>query len=82
MNRKQHMLCLNTSPDPISIEELLEMPPGIYIGTTLEGQRAVVKISQREPIVNMQVTLGNTNVHVAEYYSDGTVKEYDKQIVI
>lgn len=82
MNRKPDELSLNASRDPVSIESLMKMPPGIYIGATYEGQRAVIKVCAHDPIVNIQVAIGGVKVHVTEYYADGSVHEYDKDMII
>lgn len=82
MNKKLNELSLNASRDPVSIETLMKMPPGIYIGSTYEGKRAVIKVGARDPIVNIQVALGGAKVHVTEHYTDGTVREYDKDMII
>lgn len=82
MNRKLNELSLNASRDPVSIETLMKMPPGIYIGTTYDGKRAVIKVGERDPIVNIQVSLGGTKVLVTEHYADGSIHEYEKEMLI
>jgi|Cm827metagenome_2_1110796.scaffolds.fasta_scaffold04613_2 hypothetical protein len=82
MNRKLKELSLNASRDPVSIETLMKMPPGIYIGSTYDGKRAVIKVGERDPIVNIQVSLGGAKVQVTEHYSDGSIREYDKDMII
>lgn len=82
MCKKNDELGLNASRDPVSIETLMKMPPGIYIGATSEGQRAVIKVSTRDPIVNVQVAIGDTKVHVTEHYTDGSIHEFDKEMII
>lgn len=80
--KEQAPKLMNASMDPVSIETMMKKPPGIYIGTTGDGKRAVIKISDHDPVVNMQVSQGDGLVHVTEYYKDGTIQEYDKTIKI
>lgn len=82
MNKKLDELSMNASRDPVAIETLMKMPPGIYVGATYEGQRAVIKVSAHDPIVNIQVALGGAKVHVTEHYADGSIHEYDKEMII
>ncbi len=82
MNNQQTILYMGASHDPVSLEKIMEMQPGIYIGTTLKGERAVIKVSSKEPVINMQVVVDGGHVHVTEYYSNHTIHEYDKDIQI
>lgn len=82
MCKKNDELGLNASRDPVSIEKLMQMPPGIYIGATAEGRRAVIQVSTHDPIVNVQVATGGAKVHVTEHYTDGSIHEFDKDMII
>ena len=82
MNKKTGELSLNASRDPVSIDKLMTMPPGIYIGATSEGQRAVIKVSTHDPIVNVQVAIGGAKVRVTEHCADGSIHEYEKEMII
>lgn len=80
MNEQSLIVYLDASRDPVSVDELMNMPPAIYIGQTSEKKRTVIKVSKREPIVNMQIVLDDYRVSVMEYYSDGRVITYEKQM--
>lgn len=82
MSDQQMIFCAGASHDPMTLNRIMELPPGIYIGTTPKGERAVIKVSRKEPVVNMQVVVGGGHVHVTEYYSNHTIHEYDKDIQI
>ena len=57
MNEQSLIVYLDASHAPVSVDDLMKMPPAIYIGQTSEKKRTVIKVSEREPIVNMQVVL-------------------------
>ena len=80
MNEQNMIVYLDASHDPVTIGSLMKRPPAIYIGKTEANKRAVVKISDHDPIVNMQVVLADNLVSVTEYYSDGRINEYEKRM--
>lgn len=82
MSDQQMIFCAGASHDPMTLNRIMELPPGIYIGTTPEGKRAVIKVSRKEPVVNMQVVVGNGRVRETQFYSDHTIHEAERQIHI
>lgn len=80
MNEQSLIVYLDASHAPVSVADLMKMPPAIYIGQTSEKRRTVIKVSKREPIVNMQIVLDDYRISVTEYYSDGRVITYEKQM--
>lgn len=80
MNEQSLIVYIDASRDPVSVAELMKMPPAIYIGQTNDNKRTVIKVSEREPVVNMQVVLDDYRVSVTEYYSDGSVSTYEKRM--
>lgn len=71
---------LDTSPshDPVSIAVLMKMHTGVYAGKTLSGDDAAILIKDHDPIVTISAVISNDSVHVYEYFSDGTVNEFDQ----
>lgn len=81
MNDQHLTVCLDASHEPVTLAELMKLPPAIYIGQTSDKRRAVIKVSKREPIVNMQVVVADNLVSVTEYYSDGRTNTYEKKMI-
>jgi len=58
-----------------SIKEMMSMPSGIYIGKTDANEDATIKIIQNDSVI-IKTVQDDGKIRVNEYYSDGTSKEY------